>query len=70
MKTKTLLIVISSTALFFTSCEKDEMGIREGAGGGMQNSLNSKKVSTILIAENDTVITSKVFVGVIPEVQK
>lgn len=35
---KTLLIVISTlTLLLFTSCEKDEMGIGEGAGGGMQD---------------------------------
>ena len=37
MKTKFLLIAISCTTLLFTSCEKDEMGIGEGAGGGMQD---------------------------------
>lgn len=54
MKTKLLLIAISCTTLLFTSCEKDEMAIGEGAGGGMQNAntimrstetpLNSKTI--------------------------
>lgn len=56
---KTLLIVISSATLFFTSCEKDEMGPGgTGGGGGMENSFKSKNVSTFIITENDTVITT------------
>lgn len=35
---KTLLIAISTIILLlFTSCEKDEMGIGEGAGGGKED---------------------------------
>ncbi|QIK59614.1 hypothetical protein G7050_07115 [Dysgonomonas sp. HDW5A] len=31
------MIAISCTTLLFTSCEKEEMGVGEGAGGGMQD---------------------------------
>ena len=37
MKTKLLLITISCSTLLFTSCEKEEMGVGGGPGGGMQN---------------------------------
>ena len=37
MKTKFLLIAISCTTLLFTSCEKEEMGVGGGTGGGMQD---------------------------------
>lgn len=37
MKTKFLLFAISCTTLLFTSCEKEEMGVGGGTGGGMQD---------------------------------
>ena len=47
MKTKLLLIAISCTTLLFTSCEKDEMGVGGGTGGGMQNATyNDMKRNT------------------------
>lgn len=58
MKTVVLMIYFCFTTLFFSSCEKDEMGKGGTTGGGMENSLNSKKASTILITENDTIATS------------
>lgn len=48
MKTKLLLIAISCTTLLFTSCEKDEMAIGEGAGGGMQNANTIMRSTTPL----------------------
>ena len=39
MKNKFLLIAISCTALMFTSCEKEEMGVG-GTGGGSGNDAN------------------------------
>ncbi len=38
MKTKTLLIAaISFITILFMSCQKDEMGVGETIGGGMEN---------------------------------
>lgn len=56
MKIKFLIIAICCTSLLFTSCEKDEMGVGGGTGGGMQNKNNTAK--TTLIEKETTFISN------------
>ncbi|QIK54175.1 hypothetical protein G7050_07120 [Dysgonomonas sp. HDW5A] len=59
MKTKFLLIAISCTTLLFTSCEKDEMGVGGGTGGGMQDA-NSIVKSTPTPSNSEEILASDI----------